>query len=479
MMSAATFRINAEQSKAFAALSGDRNPLHVDPTVARRLLFGGTVVHGVHVLLTALNAFAQTYGRRFALDRVAAEFFQPIATDQEFTVAGTINFENQVLLTVESKGVVGAKISCTLHPGDWAEDDDVTQGVEPVACRALSFEDAVAAHGTVVLGFDARLADTFFQHLCVTMPARQLAALLAATRIVGMECPGRHSIFAGLDLRFAARGEPSSAIVEYRVERADRRLWLLMLGITGGGVEGMLTARFRPSPAVQIGINEARALVRDAEFAAQRALVIGGSRGLGELVAKLIVAGGGEAWITYHSGSEDAARVAQELSGTGRLRGTSFYDARDASALASTLPPSWRPTHLYFFATPAVRPNVAMVWSEELFQLYHAYYADGLLRALEALGADRDDWSESLTVFYPSTVFIDESAKGFVEYAAAKAEGEAFCHSLAARFPWLRCVCPRLPRMLTDQTNTLGGLQRLPPRPAPIILPLLRDAAKH
>jgi len=39
----------------FASLSHDRNPLHTDPVAARRLLSDRQVVHGIHVLLSALD----------------------------------------------------------------------------------------------------------------------------------------------------------------------------------------------------------------------------------------------------------------------------------------------------------------------------------------------------------------------------------------------------------------------------------------
>jgi len=45
-----------EDQLAFAALSGDFNPIHVDPLLARRLLFGAPVVHGVHLLLWGLES---------------------------------------------------------------------------------------------------------------------------------------------------------------------------------------------------------------------------------------------------------------------------------------------------------------------------------------------------------------------------------------------------------------------------------------
>src|ERR1035438_4230922 len=47
--------------KRFATLSGDWNPIHVDPVRARRTQAGGVVVHGIHVLLWALDAFASRH----------------------------------------------------------------------------------------------------------------------------------------------------------------------------------------------------------------------------------------------------------------------------------------------------------------------------------------------------------------------------------------------------------------------------------
>ena len=41
---------------AFAKLSGDHNPMHMDPVAARRTQAGHPVVHGVHAVLWALNA---------------------------------------------------------------------------------------------------------------------------------------------------------------------------------------------------------------------------------------------------------------------------------------------------------------------------------------------------------------------------------------------------------------------------------------
>jgi acyl dehydratase len=45
----------------FAQLSGDNNPLQMDPIAARRTQAGVPVVHGLHTLLWCIDQFADRY----------------------------------------------------------------------------------------------------------------------------------------------------------------------------------------------------------------------------------------------------------------------------------------------------------------------------------------------------------------------------------------------------------------------------------
>jgi len=69
-------------------------------------------------------------------------------------------------------------------------------------------------------------------------------------------------------------------------------------------------ARLRTQAAVDV----VRGAATRDEFGRFRALVIGGSLGLGEIAAKIIAARGGDVWIPYHEGREDAERVNREIS---------------------------------------------------------------------------------------------------------------------------------------------------------------------
>src|SRR5579871_2018871 len=73
-------RVDLEASRSMAALSGDFNPQHLDPVKARRLLFGGTVVHGIHLLFLGLEVALGARPGRCALAFLKAVFSAPVPT---------------------------------------------------------------------------------------------------------------------------------------------------------------------------------------------------------------------------------------------------------------------------------------------------------------------------------------------------------------------------------------------------------------
>jgi hypothetical protein len=75
-------------------------------------------------------------------------------------------------------------------------------------------------------------------------------------------------------------------------------------------------------------------------------------------------------------------------------------------------------------------------------------------------------------VFYPSSTAIDEHRPDLMEYAAAKAAGEAVCDSLQAAMPDIAIVRRRLPRVATDQTATLIAAPAADP--VDVLLPIVR-----
>lgn len=441
-----------EDQRRFAELSGDANPLHLDPVAARRLLFGQPVVHGIHTLLWCLDRLAGEIAEPFRLEELSASFRRPVFLGQVVRVVVARGQDGRFL--VETDGArcrAQGRIRRNDHPGG-AVDLPRWPPSAPI-CRERSFEEAAAAEGTHPLWLDPERFAAMLPALATCLPASQAAALLAATRLTGMECPGRHTIFDSLALRFAApAGEPWW---RYRTAAADRRFSLVRLEVSGFGAEGELTTFYRPRPVEQPSLDEVAARVPRGWFAGQRALVVGGSRGLGELTAKILGAGGAELRLTYHLGREDAQRVVEQLRQRGTLAECFPLDvtADEPAALSSRLG-DWRPTHVYYFATPRIQlvGDEPADCSSPRYEQFVRYYVDGFARVLEGCDIARQ---VGLHVFYPSTRAIDAPGRMPPAYIAAKAAGENLCRALAGRFPGCRFAVPRLPALRTDQTALL------------------------
>ena len=454
---------------AFATLSGDHNPLHVDPLIARRLIFGRQVVHGIHMVLWALDCWCRERSGRVMLTSVRVDFQRPIGLGEPLRYMAGSETADQAPITLGVDERPAVRLAFSFAVGSNARYAALPhESPAGNACREWLAAAIPTAEGSLPLTLDLPAAERLFPSAMRVLPIHQIATLLVTTRLVGAECPGLHSLYSHLTLRFAQGPEDSAAPprLNYAVEAFDARFNSVTLKVQAPTASGCIRAFLRPPPACQPAYAEARAMVEASAFAGRRALVVGGSRGLGEVAAKLLAAGGAEVKITYRSGAADADRVVEEITTGG---GTAFAMSLDVLAAEPIWSPveleGWRPSHLYYFATPAITAGERHSFSPGRFALFSRYYLAGfaaLVAELRRLGLDY--------AFYPSSVFAEEPPSTMLEYAAAKSAGEALCDFLERAHPGLVIDRPRLPRLATDQTAALVPLD------SEAVLPIMRQA---
>ncbi len=461
---------DGQDQAAFAALSGDANPMHMDAEAARRLAFDRPLVHGVHVVLQALEAWlaavpAGPSQNGWRLRSLVADFRLPVAVGDRvgFRVTPEAGGEDEGarIDVTDAEGRPRMMIRLTAESGPGPAGPAIPATLPATPCRERDEAEFPAAAGSLALGLDPVALAALVPAVAASLPPAEVAFLLATTRLVGMDCPGLHSVFSGLELKF---GDAAGAgpVLDWRTERYDPRFRFLEMAVAGAGASGRVRAMVRARPVAQPTLAELRALVPAGAFAGRRALVVGGARGLGETCAKLLAAGGAEVAVTWARGRADAARVAAEIGGRALQLDVT------APAPDWTLPlAGWAPTDLCYFATPRIRPTANRRFSAAAYGELTRVYVDGFLAVLDGL-----DRSALGRVFYPSSVYVTEAAPRFAEYVAAKAAGEALCAALAGLSPGLRFSVPRLPRLASDQTSE-GE-----PAAAPVLAALLlADAA--
>jgi acyl dehydratase/NAD(P)-dependent dehydrogenase (short-subunit alcohol dehydrogenase family) len=464
------FVIEAAASADFARLSGDFNPLHVDDLAARRLQFGGTVCHGVHLVLRSIEHIAASGALAgHSVAAVSAVFHQPVRTGVPVrlgVVADAAGLRFRITGTVDGRTQFSAQLQVAEGCGDRVDVPESKPETDTGAQTPSFPADPSAQHamaGTVALRLNLTLLTGLFPALARWSDGPALAAdLMATTHIVGMRCPGLHSIYSEFKLmrRGTPLGQPAMA---FEVSKADARFQKVRIVVQGALMTGMLEAFFRAPPVAQRSLAEVAALTAAGCLAGQKALVVGGSRGLGELAAKMLLAGGADVTLSYARGRADAERIVAEAQAAGARANTLCLDtsqplaADTASALAAA-----GYTHVYYFATPSIAKSPPGSWNPDLYERYTRIYVTGFAAVVHA--ATQAHVATPLKALYPSTVFLDKAEKGFAEYCCAKAAGETLCDHLT-QDGRVQVQHPRLPRMKTDQNSSFLGPEADDPWP--------------
>jgi len=470
----------AEDQQLFARISRDCNPMHMDPVVARRLLAGRQVVHGIHMLLTAIE-FWQNDTASLPV-AISCNFNNPVSVGEQLVFTQNALAGNQSTLEARVNGLLCATIVLTVELPGAAQQvslspPQVDASKEPFGLGSLSqpLDEAPEFHLGKCYALTLNDADfaTRFPQSHRYLGKQGFAAMAALSYVVGMVCPGLHSVFASLEVDLRSSAVANDQLY-FSVRKYDPRFHLFDIGFSGC-LQGRLKAFMRPPPQPQPSLQELSKYVSGDEFKETRSLIIGGSRGLGEVTAKVLAAGGGAVLITYASGLDDAQAISAEINrSTASLCQIQKLDLTNDSF--DSLDLDWNTLNaIYFFATPKIFRKKAGVFDPALFQEFYEFYVKKFYELCVFL--EKTITSGKVQVYFPSSVAVVDRPKGMAEYAMAKAAAEILVQEINKEFRKVAVVCTQLPRMSTDQTATI--LKVAAASNVEILLPLMRSMQTH
>ena len=450
---------HGEDQQLFAEISGDCNPMHMDPVAARRLIAGQQVVHGIHILLNALEYWQNDTATSPA--SVSCNFNNPVSVGQSVVFSQTNELGGKSTIEASVNGLLCATIGLVIGSErvQINKEPKLTDSA-PVLdkCyidtrRALPIEEPPEFHvgKQYVLKPDASAVSSVFPKCHRYLGDEGLASVVTLSFVVGMVCPGLHSVFSSVDIDFSHTSVDEHLLL-FSVLKYDPRFRLFSIRLSGH-IQGDIKAFLRPPPQKQPSVQDISRFVGAEEFKGGRSLIIGGSRGLGEVTAKILAAGSGEVIITYAFGHEDAKAVCDEINSGGRslCQATKLDLIRDPFRSINI---DWTTVDtIYYFATPRIFRKKVDVFEPLLFREFCEFYIEKFYELCVFL--EKTVTTRRILVYFPSTVFVEERPKGMAEYAMVKSAAEILVREINRSFLHLRVFTTRLPRLSTDQTAAI------------------------
>lgn len=434
-----------EDQKSYAELSGDFNSIHVDAVYSRRTVFG-IVVHGMNLVQTSVNAFLSE--QEISIGRISVLFLKPVSIDKEISIDWKKESEDSWRINITQNSAIVSSI--VVYQAALIGKDNIGNmtTVYPRVPINKTFQEIEIDEGLIPINGSHNQINNFFPDLAKAIGTYRVASLNALTKLVGMNCPGLNSLFLGFDIYFT---EDKTENFQYKVGKTRGPRAPFKISVNGGALKGELTVIYRPSPVSQLGISAIKEVVKPLEFAQTKALVIGGSRGLGELTSKILATGGADVTITFSQGSEEARAIQSEITDHGLKCASAKLDVLNLTSADLNWLRDQKFNQLYYFATPRIAPNNSEVFDNDLYKFFTDFYVTSFEKIVECL-------APKSKTFYPSTTFLIDRPKAFAEYIAAKENGEALIQKLNSQSGRDGIAICRLPPLATDQTNTVLGV---------------------
>lgn len=426
----------------FAELSGDINPIHIDSEIARRSIAGHQVVYGMHVLLASLDLFCKYEDK--SIINFDARFLDSI----KLNVPVFINYDyrnDEIFIIQESR--LCSKISLITMNSTVNFEKRTSNNV--ISKDSLLSELEIDSYKSQIRNYDfsgnAEVGETLFPNLFKKHGDSLIVEIASLSEIIGMKIPGKNSLL----IRVTCNIRNLEIINKtYKLIRYEPRLQRYEIEYSGAAISAKVEAiRYRNPPNEFYNLDNIGKSITKNEFSHVNALIIGGSRGLGEITSKIIALGGGKVLITYNKGEKDAERICSEMRTYNLDCKSMFLDITGEYTFAAS-----DFNQIYYFASPRIMPEKTEQIRAKQKLDYELYFNAGFMNLINQI----NKLEFAGVVFYPSTSYIDSPQKWFEGYALSKLKGEKICRDFNEKgSDVLKCLTARLPRLPTDQTMGL------------------------
>lgn len=342
----------------FASLTGDCSSLHTDDAFARRTRFRGRPAHGMLAVasLAALASLEPEYGD-IQLESIKGHFREPIWTLDNLVLRIDIKPDGKsrqfdATWTRALHGTALATASGKYRPVAARPSYEPNKSHRSAALKFKQLDhdlETLEGHSeTIRFKTDPKLLELFTSEIlvpmgleldCVVSP--ELLNVMMLSPMSGMYLPGRRGASLRFALDFKRAIEPgqtcalTGTVRRVQLDAGHVSTDIILNTSNMPAATGSLEALITDPPSTMLSPAEITESYLDLGLKERVVLVVGGSRGIGEVTAKFLALHGASVALTYYRGAADADGIVDTIRAAGGTASCFACDVRCADQVSA------------------------------------------------------------------------------------------------------------------------------------------------
>jgi hypothetical protein len=441
--------LNSDQ-KEFAEASKDYNKIHIDGIISRKLIFGSQIVHGVNTLLTAL-IFLSITKKNIKIKNISCNFYKPIYLKKK------INFylnekNNEYYIYVKSGNIVNSifhinkldlQLKLNIKYKNYKKNIIKKINVKNILNHDCNLN---FANKFFLIKSNNFKTKNRYKKLLNILSDREIKDILSLSFFVGMVCPGKYSLLAKINLNFEKKQKVKCNDISFFINKFDKRINRVEINFSNS-ITGKIFA-FKYNVSTQEDLKNIKAKIKNKFLKTKKSIIIGGSRGLGELTSKILSSAGSDTLISYNYGINEAKKLKSDVikftKTKCKIMQINILNENNFSKLKKENMYDF----LFYYATPKINISNIKKFDSQLFKKFNDFYIfkfSKLCRLLNKIS------NKKIKIFFPSTIFLNYKENYFKEYVLSKKMAERNIKYLNKKLHNIKIISYRLPIMDTDQ----------------------------
>ena len=341
-----------KDQETFSLISGDYNSIHLDKTKSRKSIFGDVIVHGINLVITSLNFLNKNFNK-VLFSKLKADFLKPVYLDYitvfKLTITGN-------LFKIE---IYQNKIKTTNISGSFLNKNIKSSNSNIQDYRKISNDT------------NLDILKQYYQYLNSNKLSYEISELAMTSKIIGMIEPGELSLFSSIELKKNRSNYGKYGYLKKINEVLS--IGLINQELFTNNFFILLKAFRLQKPIYQKSIRSYYKKIPNNLFLNQSSIVIGGSRGLGEITTKCLLVGGSKVSFSFNHGIEDAKRIVNDLNSNGYKANKLKLDIIKVKKTIKIFRKE-KFDNLFYFATPKIIGNISQDIDSTIFKKMCVFY---------------------------------------------------------------------------------------------------------